>query len=369
MNNDHCFVQINRNYLEALGARGIALGGERGQNIEYMLQEIDTKSSTLLEAFYTAKPIPNSIGGEAYELNEAIRGNGIKLPAGVKPATEKEVEDAFFDWVIVRFFDKLQGAIVKTTSIFDELMAHTDIDKVPLSYLIPPYQALFFQLNDLIKFNSTSLNISGVISGAYLFSRKDEENLYLEVHLIRMDHTNQQMHFAIDRKVINLSDSGGIFSAIDELATFKDSDNELEGLLNQVYEVIFKTILYMGLKDARIKQVNDRDAREQKLLNVKAKKAKKLANKVSYKFNYILIGSEEDDSFPVKTVIGSNGRVMPVHWRRGHLRNQKYGHNLESSYLVWIKPTLINQKLMSDNSDIKPKDYIIQPLKSSKGMS
>lgn len=37
-----------------------------------------------------------------------------------------------------------------------------------------------------------------------------------------------------------------------------------------------------------------------------------------------------------------SGRVMPVHWRAGHIRRQRFGTNLEKSYDLWIDPMLIN---------------------------
>lgn len=37
-----------------------------------------------------------------------------------------------------------------------------------------------------------------------------------------------------------------------------------------------------------------------------------------------------------------SGRSMPVHWRAGHVRRQRYGTGLEKSYDLWIEPMLIN---------------------------
>lgn len=44
----------------------------------------------------------------------------------------------------------------------------------------------------------------------------------------------------------------------------------------------------------------------------------------------------------VKYVGGSSGRVMPVHWRSGHVRHQRYGVGLKQTHDVWIAPMLIN---------------------------
>lgn len=40
----------------------------------------------------------------------------------------------------------------------------------------------------------------------------------------------------------------------------------------------------------------------------------------------------------------TTGKEIAVHWRRGHWRNQKYGHNLTESKLIWIMPTLVNKE-------------------------
>lgn len=43
------------------------------------------------------------------------------------------------------------------------------------------------------------------------------------------------------------------------------------------------------------------------------------------------------------------GRSMPVHWRAGHVRNQRFGPKLSKSYDLWIEPMLINY---SDGEEI-----------------
>lgn len=38
----------------------------------------------------------------------------------------------------------------------------------------------------------------------------------------------------------------------------------------------------------------------------------------------------------------SDGRKMPMHWRRGHLRNQRFGAGRTQTKVVWIEPVCIN---------------------------
>lgn len=365
MINDQCLVQLNRNYLEALAAKVAALGVDRCKNICKCLEEIDSKSSKLLNIFLTQDL--NHINDSIYihlsnlgqSSDESHLDSGPESQVELNPVNKIEELDDFYDWIIVSLFDKLNGAIIKSAVGFDELMSHTDIDKVPLSYLVPPYQALYFQFSNQIKFTSAELSISDSISGAYLFSRKSDNNLYMECHLIRSDKLNEQTFYAYDTKIIDISDEGGFFSTEDGYSEFKEENLETESLFNQVYPVIFKTILYMGLKEARIKTVNERDEYEHNLQTVKAKKAKKMATKVNRKFNYILVGAETETS-KQSLVTGTSERSMPIHWRRGHMRNQKYGPNLENAHLVWIKPTLVNSALVNHSDVVKPKDYIVK---------
>lgn len=44
----------------------------------------------------------------------------------------------------------------------------------------------------------------------------------------------------------------------------------------------------------------------------------------------------------VKYNYGCPGHSMPVHWRAGHVRRQRYGTGLDKSYDLWIEPMLIN---------------------------
>jgi hypothetical protein len=43
-----------------------------------------------------------------------------------------------------------------------------------------------------------------------------------------------------------------------------------------------------------------------------------------------------------KIEYNKSGRTMPVHWRAGHYRNQRFGTKLSKSYELWIEPMLIN---------------------------
>lgn len=60
----------------------------------------------------------------------------------------------------------------------------------------------------------------------------------------------------------------------------------------------------------------------------------------------------------IKYVPGASGRTMPVHWRAGHYRNQRFGVKLSKSYELWIEPMLINY-VEGDTPVPKPKEVTI----------
>lgn len=60
----------------------------------------------------------------------------------------------------------------------------------------------------------------------------------------------------------------------------------------------------------------------------------------------------------IKFVPGQSGRTMPVHWRAGHWRNQRFGEKLSKARMTWIDPMLINY-VEGDAPIPKPKEVTI----------
>ena len=59
---------------------------------------------------------------------------------------------------------------------------------------------------------------------------------------------------------------------------------------------------------------------------------------------------------PVRFQDGQTGKHragVAMHWRRGHIRRQRFGAGLTETRLAWIEPVLVN----ANETAPEPKDY------------
>lgn len=258
-------------------------------------------------------------------------------------------------WAWSALFDGMQGAIVKTTEHLNELMSHTDINKIPGNFLTPPFPAMYFQFNKPLNFPIEECREYNII-GVYVLSNKLENNLDIAIRMVNMKENNTLSLFLYETLTINTQSSENAITLSNTENSIRKVITDLDKVFNSVYEFVFKTVLYMGLKEARITSINDRKNLEARINKVKSKKATKLENRLSHKYDYILVGNEHPKS---DSYAKDDGKNKAVHWRRGHLRNQRFGQNLEQSHIVWIKPMLINKDMVTLPDTVKPKKYVI----------
>ena len=105
--------------------------------------------------------------------------------------------------------------------------------------------------------------------------------------------------------------------------------------------VLVKVLLYIGLPDVRREVHNDRTELLEQMRRLKSPgKRAKLQRKLSKTSDYVVIKAPPVDVS--KSDSNGNGtRTVKSHWRRGHLRMQRHGHQLTLSKTVFIAPVLV----------------------------
>jgi hypothetical protein len=73
-------------------------------------------------------------------------------------------------------------------------------------------------------------------------------------------------------------------------------------------------------------------------------------------YDYVLIGNTATDMDGTGMKI-SEASKRP-HFRRGHIRMQRYGDKLGKSKIVFIAPTFINRTSLGE--EVQPKNYIVK---------
>lgn len=116
-------------------------------------------------------------------------------------------------------------------------------------------------------------------------------------------------------------------------------------LMDKALKLIVNCICYLNAseKDIKLSATNDQAAELiNELEKTKKSQAKNKLNEKLSKFSYSkihLLGQDLKKYFDSQE---TNIELEP-HWRRGHWRNQPFGHQLSETKLIWIKPTIVRK--------------------------
>jgi len=119
---------------------------------------------------------------------------------------------------------------------------------------------------------------------------------------------------------------------------------------------LIKVLTYLNVAGARREERFDRYELIKRLGKLGQRKAAKHERKLSTTYDYVLIGNDNDGA-------GLSGAKMSEiskrpHFRRGHIRMQRYGEKLAKSKPVFIAPTFINKTALGE--EVQPKNYIVK---------
>ncbi|WP_321149320.1 hypothetical protein [Aeromonas jandaei] len=115
-----------------------------------------------------------------------------------------------------------------------------------------------------------------------------------------------------------------------------------------------KVLLYLNIADFRREVKNDRTDMASKLASLGPKKAAKQARKMLEVYDRIVIDAIRPTSFSTPSQEGYHRTTRP-HFRRGHIRMQRYGEGRAQIKPVFIHPIFVNADAVGvDSPQIKP---------------
>ncbi|ABE47337.1 hypothetical protein [Polaromonas sp. JS666] len=118
-----------------------------------------------------------------------------------------------------------------------------------------------------------------------------------------------------------------------------------------------KTFLYLGMKEARARNLNDHTELKARLARVERKKQGKLEKRLQRLYDRIIVGP---DALPQELRQGPAAHGVSPHWRRGHFRQQAHGLANSLRKLIFVRPTLVaaNPAVLQD--ELTPKTYSVR---------
>jgi len=123
-----------------------------------------------------------------------------------------------------------------------------------------------------------------------------------------------------------------------------ESEFEEYDLFDRSLSLIVNSLCYLNYVDDDI-EIYTTDKQSTQLLkelnqsNKKSNKEKLKRDLSRYSYSKIhLFGSKVHSEYRVT----ENGIELDSHWRRGHWRNQPFGHKFQCRKLIWIQPTIVS---------------------------
>jgi hypothetical protein len=239
-----------------------------------------------------------------------------------------------------------KGTVIEATPALESLLANSDVDlTMPMSMVAPPYAAQYLHFGELAMRHLTppASSMPGhVFDGAFCFfgPRADAPGRWrLELILIskRGDRYSGQVTLAgeTDRGDTSLGQwMEWVLGAADGRL-----DDDCREAMHAVVSYVVKLFLYMGLKNARRVERNDRDDALKRAKGLGERKRDRLLKRTASLYNAIVVGPE---TLPAQATSCGGGSAVAPHWRRGHFRMQPCGPGWQERKLIFVAPVLIN---------------------------
>ncbi|MBC8737383.1 hypothetical protein F6X40_11265 [Paraburkholderia sp. UCT31] len=305
--------------------------------------------------------------------NRLPRFQSVASAAEVMPgSTEQGGAFAFCAWLRAHC---LQYSHFKLDDKLVELLERTDIDSsIPVSYMQPPLPFCFIEFGERRDWQTKIWNSETAwhsIEGCYVergHHRDVGECLYLVItgSPVGKKHASDDATQSI---ILSLADPAASLEEVIHDAFYKDRDEarrmglrlSSEDSISAVVEavkLVAKSLLYIGLPDARRALKPERKELEESLNRLKSGgKRAKAARKLVRAYDYVLIEAPRD---PVKSgEAGGDGRTVKAHWRRGHYRLQRYGAQNALKKLILLRPTLVAAGDLGPD-EVAPSTYVVR---------
>lgn len=272
----------------------------------------------------------------------------------------------------------------KTFTFYNSLirdLIKTDLsDNIPATLLRAPYRSSYFNFgNDEEDFGIYVNNVESgnhIIEGCYIIESTVPNMLMNDgakivdllpntpTRVVNLMFVGKPKSTALDDATHNLTlyiqDEAGL--TIEEVLDrhFKYYSNKEEARKNSRFDgyeisestseewkqieecikLLSKCAVYLNCADARLTERKERTELLTRIKNLGNKKASKQERKLTKLYDYVLVGTKESafEKAMLQAEQSDEHRFNKPHWRRGHMRMQRYGEGYSKSKLTFISP-------------------------------
>jgi hypothetical protein len=241
-----------------------------------------------------------------------------------------------------------------------ELLEFTDIsDDVPLSMLVLPYSRFYIELGKkristaVVPSITTGMHI---LEGAY-FERGHSPDYGDVINVVltgsplgkahALDDSTSMIYLPLRdadkplRDVVRESLMRGNEAA--RMSGLRVTPTEFIDTGTEALLLLMKSLLYISLPETRRILKKERTEHEKVVAGLQSKaKKQKAERRGRHLVDYVLITAPAEPAGSPAYSARNERAPIASHWRRGHVRRQRFGEKYSQERLVFIRPTLVS---------------------------
>jgi len=240
-----------------------------------------------------------------------------------------------------------QAALVQLDDNLEHELESTDSVDIPYSLLKLPYPHLYLKSNEHFPCSKGGAKYDGV--SIHQFDKTDETTRSLEFVFYpygRADDTPTMVRTRVREEEEGLDVIEALRHNFDDVDYFEE--------LVPVFEQVIKILLFMNVKQARVRDEDPRESLEAQLKTAPRKKKAYLKKQIAQAHRTIHI-SRHVETDELGEQLSVTSRSVSPHMRRGHFRHVAHGPGRTERKLTFIPPTLVNADKLAGT--VQPKDY------------
>jgi hypothetical protein len=280
--------------------------------------------------------------------------------------------------------DASKGVLFRVHASVQEQMNLTDVDKrFPLQLLHSPYPDIYLHLESPETFEDTDGSLL-TLEGAFVSERPlgnaelDESPEMLGYRELTMTvvlndrSAAVSLHYPTVSFVIGPQDDRDLAQMMRESAAAAAEklaeEHGKQALMERAHRAvtqplmtIAKLLLYVSLPEARLEKQMRRSELMAQARATTGRERQRLFDKAAKESDRILVGPIHAMEVENEPGMASDGaRTVRPHSRRGFIRTQRHGEGLKFTKPVWIRPVMVNQRLLGQGQDVAVKTYNVR---------
>lgn len=261
---------------------------------------------------------------------------------------------------LIKDYRDRHGALIEVTDALEAMLLASDLDdEIPMSLMALPYPTQYVSFGPAaraqLKLGTEDEKAGYRLNGCFCVQspRQDGDGYALTFYVVMATPNSRNKtisHLHSPRVEPSKSLNEWVLGIVAELS----SDPTVPQDALKLVSYLAKVFLYLGMKEARMRHLQEHSDLSARLTRVEPKKQGKLQKRLQRLYDRIVVGP---NALPQDLRQGLGAHGVAPHWRRGHFRMQSHGHAHALRKLIFVRPMLVAANPAAPQDGLAPKTY------------